>query len=475
VVENPAGRMTRAVVVCQSRSHAVLLLQALSVPREEVRFVVDTIGVERVLKRAGCEVRRGSLRDRALYAELLPASMLVISLRDPRRVKGVLNAVRDERGETPVVVMAIAGVERLPFPTEKYPWVHFVSAGERFESVMRADLRLAKALNQTRRLREVMNGAKSGLIVLQDDPDPDALASGLALRTLLGRNRLTMPMVSYGKVTRPENLEMQRVLDLQVLPLTPEMFDEYERVFLVDTQPPHLKHALPQVDAVIDHHAAQSNYEARFKDVRTSYGATATIFVEYLRAEKIKINERLATALLYAIRTDTLWLEQPVSDADVEAFTWLYPRANINHLRRIERPSLPVEMLPAFAAGLAQARVERGVIFSHLGAVTREDVIPQLADFCMQVGGVEWSVVSGIVDRTLSISIRNVGFVQRAGAITKAAFGEFGSAGGRRSMAKAVLPLERLGVSGDGLPGAEDYRRLEERFLSAVGGDGGAS
>lgn len=463
----------RIAVVCQSRSHAVLLMQALGSASDDLVFGVDSVGVERVLKRLGCQVVRGSLRDRELYRELLPATMLIVSLRDPRRLRGVLDAVARERGETPVMVLAIGGLETLPVSLQNYGWAHVVPAGERFAATLRADMRLARAKNHTRRLRELMDGARSALIVLQDDPDPDALGSALALRTLLGRNRVTMPMGSFGRVTRPENLEMQRVLDLPVLPLDDADLAEYDRIFLVDTQPPHLRRPLPQIDAVIDHHPAQTSYETRYKDVRTSYGATATILTEYLRADGIKVNERMATALLYAIRTDTLWLEQPVSEADVEAFTWLYPRANINHLRRIERPSLPPEMLTAFAAGLSQARIEERVIFSHLGPVTREDVIPQLADFCMQVGGVEWSVVSGIVGEMLSVSIRNVGFVQKAGGIAKAAFAEFGSAGGRRSMAKAVLAVAELPALERGVPSEATYRLLEDRFLSAVRGPGG--
>ncbi len=460
----------RIAVVCQSRSHAVLLMQALGNAPEDVVFAVDTVGLERLLKRLGCTTVRGSLRDRNLYRDLLPASMLIVSLRDPRRLRGVLEAAGKERGDTPVAVLAIGGVETLPFPPEKFPWAHFVPAGERFAATLRADMRLARAKGHTRRLRELMEGARNALIVLQDDPDPDALASGLALRTLLGRNRVTMPMASFGRVTRPENLEMQRVLDLPVLPLDEPTLAEYDRIFMVDTQPPHLKQLLPRIDGVIDHHPAQTSYESRYKDVRTSYGATATIFVEYLRSEGIKVNERLATALLYAIRTDTLWLEQPVSEADVEAFTWLFPRANINHLRRIERPSLPPEILAAFAEGLRTARIEEKVIFSHLGRVTREDVVPQLADFCLQVGGVEWSVVSGVIDETVSMSIRNVGFVQKAGTLAKLAFAEYGSAGGRRSMAKAVLPLANLPHRIAGEPSEATYRKLEDRFLSAVRG-----
>ncbi len=461
----------RYVVASQSRTHALLLLQALDVAMEDVTFLVETVPHERFLKKLGCRVERGSLKDRASYRELLPAAMLVITVRDIRRLRGVLEAVQRERGETPVLVLSMAPLSYLTFEPADFPWAYIVPAGEKFSPALHAETRFAAAKIQVRKLRETMEGAKNAAILLQDDPDPDSLACGLALRALLGKNRVQMPMVSFGRVTRPENLEMMRLLELDVTVVTEDDLRGFDRIAMVDTQPPHLRVQLPRVDVVIDHHPAQTSYEASFKDVRNAYGATATILVEYLRAEGIKVNERLATALLYAIRTDTLLLDRPVSEADVEAFTWLFERSNINQIRRIERPALPRETLVAFADGLKDARIEDKVIFSHLGPVVREDIVPQLADFCLQVEGVDWSVVSGVVDSELIVSVRNVGFVQKAGTVVKDAFAGLGPAGGHRTMAKAVLPLAGLPALRDGRPTDRTYRELENRFLKALASD----
>ncbi|HNX19817.1 MAG TPA: DHH family phosphoesterase [Acidobacteriota bacterium] len=458
----------RFAVACQSRSHALLLLQALEAPPADIAFAVESAAHERFLRKLGCQVVRGSLRDRATYRALLPAGQLIVSLRDIRRLRGVLEAIHRERGETPVIVLSMAPLSYIPFDCAAFPWARVVASGDVFAPILRDEIRFAAAKVTVRKMREALGDAKNAAILLQDDPDPDSLASGLALRTLLGRNRTTMPMVSFGSVTRPENLEMMRLLDLDIQVVNEGELAAFERIAMVDTQPPHLRLQPPRVDVVIDHHPAQTSYEARFKDVRNGYGATATILVEYLRAEGTKVNERLATALLYAIRTDTLLLDRPVADADVEAFTWLYARANINQIRRIERPSLPRETLLSFADGLREARIEEKVVFSHLGAVVREDIIPQLADFCLQVEGVDWSVVSGVVGSELIVCVRNVGFVQKAGAVLKAAFGDIGPAGGHRSMAKAILPLEALPQAKGAALGPKTYRALEDRFLAAL-------
>ncbi|HUR71888.1 MAG TPA: hypothetical protein VMZ02_07870, partial [Candidatus Limnocylindrales bacterium] len=58
--------------------------------------------------------------------------------------------------------------------------------------------------------------------------------------------------------------------------------------------------------------------------------------------------------------------------------------------------------------------------------------------------GVDWGVVSGLVNNRVVISVRNVGYVKSAGEIMKKLYDDIGSAGGHRAMAKAVVPLDRF-------------------------------
>jgi nanoRNase/pAp phosphatase (c-di-AMP/oligoRNAs hydrolase) len=113
-------------------------------------------------------------------------------------------------------------------------------------------------------------------------------------------------------------------------------------------------------------------------------------------------------------------------------------------ISRIERPALPREDLEAMGRALSRLQVENGVAVIHLGEINREDVIPQLAEFCLQIEGVDWSVVSGLVKDRVVISVRNVGYVKSAGEIMKKLYDDIGSAGGHRAMAKAVVPLDRF-------------------------------
>ncbi len=314
-----------------------------------------------------------------------------------------------------------------------------------FEEFCASQLLDTMNVKKVERIRSLFAEASKIHILLQHDPDPDAIGSALALRELLGRNRATTPIVTFGEITRPENLMMIRLLDIQIERISQqELHKEGARLALVDVQPPYFDQPLGRVDLVVDHHPRRVAFKARYADLRTAYGATSTIFTEYLRAAGMEPSQRLATALVYGIKTDTLFLERGSNLADLSAFNFLYPLANKAMIARIERPALPREDLEAMGRALSHLQVDNSVAVIHLGEINREDVIPQMAEFCLQIEGVDWSVVSGLVHNRVVISVRNVGYVKSAGEIMKKLYDHIGSAGGHRAMAKAVVPLDRF-------------------------------
>ncbi len=76
-----------------------------------------------------------------------------------------------------------------------------------------------------------------------------------------------------------------------------------------------------------------------------------------------------------------------------------------------------------------------------------------------------------MVGDDVHVSVRSVGYVRSAGDVTRAAFGDLGSAGGHRTMAKAVVPLAAL-CGPDRVDAARCQERLAQRFLRALGQNG---
>ncbi len=411
----------------------------------EVRYLVPDDKIARAIKRQGGKVWHGDLLKEETYKKikLHYVDQAIVFIRDPDLQDRVCRFLRSLDKMVSIVSLTSANNGNHREPAD--PLLRHLQLSDIFEEFCASQLLDTLNIKKVERIRSLFADSKKVHILLQHDPDPDAIGSALALRELLGRNRATTPIVTFGSITRPENLAMVRLLEIQVEQISyDDLHKDGARLALVDVQPPYFEQPLGRVDLVVDHHPKRIAFKARFSDLRSAYGATSTIFTEYLRAAGMEPSQRLATALVYGIKTDTLFLERGNNLADLSAFNFLYPLANKAMISRIERPALPREDLEAMGRALSRLQVENGVAVIHLGETNREDVIPQLAEFCLQIEGVDWSVVSGLVKDRVVISVRNVGYVKSAGEILKKLYDDIGSAGGHRAMAKAVVPIERF-------------------------------
>jgi nanoRNase/pAp phosphatase (c-di-AMP/oligoRNAs hydrolase) len=271
--------------------------------------------------------------------------------------------------------------------------------------------------------------------------DPDAIASALAVSRLLTGRTAGITISNINQIDRPDNMAMVRLLKVPLVPFGSVQTERFAKTVLVDSQPNHnerLSALQPQV--IIDHHP-DTGYRAPYTDIRPSYGATATILTEYLRAARIVPSQNLATALYHAIKTDTDDFKRQTLIEDLQAFQYLFRRANIQMARRIAQAELRLEYLKYFRTALQFMRLRKGRVFVHLGAVANADVCVVIADFFMRIYTVTWSIVSGICDKKLVIIFRNDGARKNAGRVAQEGFGGFGSAGGHKTAARAEISL----------------------------------
>ena len=122
---------------------------------------------------------------------------------------------------------------------------------------------------------------------------------------------------------------------------------------------------LLRADLVIDHHPEQPGYIAVFKDIRADYGSTSTILTEHLRSVDVNISERTATAMLYAIKSDTLFFARHTNRDDLEAFTFLYPLADAALIRKMEGAEITLDRLD-FVTRASQGGLMRDQVFTRV-------------------------------------------------------------------------------------------------------------
>jgi nanoRNase/pAp phosphatase (c-di-AMP/oligoRNAs hydrolase) len=290
------------------------------------------------------------------------------------------------------------------------------------------------------------------------------MASGLALRTVLHRTKATAVIAAIEGVTRPENLRMANLLDIHVETIRPEHIEGFDRVAMVDVQPHYFEGIIDRVDLVIDHHPEQHGYNAVFKDIRENYGSTCTILTEHLRAVDATISERTATAMLYAIKSDTLFFNRQANRCDIDAFSYLYPLADATLIRRMEGAEITIERLQFVVKATERGKMAEQIYAVFLGDVPRDDVVPYVADFFLQLENVKWTLVAGVVNGSFVMSVRNLGYSRNAGDFVRKYFVDIGSAGGHRSMAKAVVPLEAFRERFGNI----DERRMTETMIDLL-------
>ena len=76
--------------------------------------------------------------------------------------------------------------------------------------------RQASPKERLKRLSAVLEGARSMLIIVQNTPDPDAIAAAAALRELANeRHEIACSIGHSGAVWRAENLALLRYLGLK--------------------------------------------------------------------------------------------------------------------------------------------------------------------------------------------------------------------------------------------------------------------
>lgn len=283
-------------------------------------------------------------------------------------------------------------------------------------------------------------------VLILINADPDAIASAMAVKRLLWRKVASVVISHCNVIKRPDNLTMISVLGVNMIHFKDIDASRYSRIVMVDSQPSHgeaMGRFEPHV--IIDHHPESGTSKAaRFVDIRPKYGATASILTEYLRAARIKPSAKLATGLFFAIKNDTSSFERKTLIEDLRAFQFLFRYANPFLVRRIEQAELKPEFLKYFRIALESRKMRKGKVYVDLGPVLSPDVCVLIADFFMRVSNVKWSVVSGRHDKKLVVIFRNDGIRKNAGKVAKESFGQIGSAGGHKSMARAELALSDL-------------------------------
>ncbi len=321
------------------------------------------------------------------------------------------------------------------------------------------------------RLLEELADVRRLLILLHDNPDPDAVAAGWVLAHLVRSVRGLPAALAYeGVVGRAENRAMVSLLQIKLVRMSELDPKRFDAIALVDTQPGTGNNSLPpgvMPRVVFDHHALRrATRVVPWVDVRPDYGATATILAEYVEAAGLSLSRRHATGLFYAIRSETQNLGREGAEPDLDAFLTLFPRIDNRLLGRIEQAPISPQYLVALKSALDATRLYGPLLVTSLGRLPYPDVVAELADMFLRIDRVRWALVMGHYRGGIHVSLRTDHARARAGHVIRQIIGDMGKAGGHGLMAGG-----RVDLRGIGREPQQIEREITRRARVLLGGD----
>jgi nanoRNase/pAp phosphatase (c-di-AMP/oligoRNAs hydrolase) len=325
-------------------------------------------------------------------------------------------------------------------------------------------------MSRAQELTDLLAEGEELNIVCHNNPDPDCLASALALGRIATAAGIDEHHILYsGDISHQQNRAFVNLLDIDLKPFDPVTVEdrpEGSLLAFVDHSIPGANNNVLEgtaVDIVIDHHPADE-IDARFVDHREEIGAAATILVEYVRALELEPEATLATALLFAIRRETLNFLRGVTPAEYDAASYLHEYTDLSLLRELSNPSVTGATIDAIATAIGNRTTRASVLISHVGRTTERDAVPQAADYLATLEGVETTIVFGVIDDAIHLSARSSDPRVHVGDALDDAFGDVGSAGGHYDAAGGEIPL---GIFADDTSDEAQLLAIVERVVTA--------
>jgi nanoRNase/pAp phosphatase (c-di-AMP/oligoRNAs hydrolase) len=296
-------------------------------------------------------------------------------------------------------------------------------------------------------LLSVVKDEENVLILMHDNPDPDSIASALGLQYLLENLAKRPSLIAYsGIVGRAENRAMLKHLGIKMCSVSRISLQDYACVALVDTQPLTGNNALPPEKSpkiIIDHHPLRpASRNVLYREIKPRYNVTASIISEYLIASKLEITPILATALFYAIKSETEGLAREVGKVEARLRHYLYPHVDQKLLANIENARVSREYFRIIHSALEHCVIYDDVVIADIENVSSPDIVAEVADLVMRLDKITWGFSIGTYNGDILISARTIDRAHDAGSLIRKAVGELGSAGGHEMMAGAKINVK---------------------------------
>lgn len=321
------------------------------------------------------------------------------------------------------------------------------------------------------RLLHLLESFQQVTVVMHDNPDPDAIATGWAIHCLI-EERLQMPvrLVAGGAIVRAENKHMVELLSPPVELISTLADDPYTATILVDCSIGTTNHLVTRSGihptAVIDHHLLRHDQnDAEFIDIRSDVAASASIAASYLSEQQVDPGAKLATAILYAIRTETCGYETNYSELDRSVVAWMTKVAELELLAEIDNAPLDRDYFGDLTLAMQSTFVYADTGFCFLPRAEGVEIVGEVADLLVRCRAIRRVLCAAMIGKDLVLSTRTQRNAGNASELLQQTLDGIGGCGGHAHRAGGKVPNVGFGE------GVHDILRedLRDRWLRSCG------
>lgn len=242
-------------------------------------------------------------------------------------------------------------------------------------------------------------------IVIFNTPDPDALASALALSYLLKQHDVKSKIFCQKEISHPNNQAMVNHLDISLHSFKELPSKDKNNYYAIVDFPYQEVPARPDLKCLIhvDHHKEdQGQSAAIYQHVDISVGACATLMVEYLKAFELKDTKqfsKIALGLAYGIYVDTTAFQQ-ATPRDFEALSYLRSFYDPDQLQNLAHAKQSAQTMEVVKKALEHNQLKGTFAYSGIGYISSDfrDSLAIAADFLLTQQGTSCVLVFAIVE-----------------------------------------------------------------------------
>jgi nanoRNase/pAp phosphatase (c-di-AMP/oligoRNAs hydrolase) len=429
-----------AILGCGSVGHAVAE-ELVDQGRDVLIIDRDADRVE-TLRDQDLNAQVGDIRESDVAETAADRDIVLILSSDVEANEAAVKNIRERNGTQFVVARAsdpVTGDELAAVGADTVINPSAVIA----DSALRA-LESGELEHKASQLADVIEATGSRMgILTPDNPDPDSIASAVALRAIAAHLDVEADILYFGEVGHQENRAFVNLLDVEMTAIDRDVespLSGYETVAIVDSS--LLDAGFDRsVDILIDHHDADPGDTVAFVDLRPQMTSTSTILTKYVQEFDVSVDETVATALLYGIRAETLDFKRDTTPADLTAAAYLYPFANHDTLEQVESPSMSPETLDVLAEAIQNREVQGSHLASNAGFVRDREAVEQAAQHLLNLEGITTTAVFGIAEDTIYLAARSKDIRLNIGRVLSDAFTEIGETVGHSTQASVEIPL----------------------------------